>query len=87
MKNGTASSNHSIEELFKRESYLERRKLNDNSKLGLGFRINPVDMPSYFYLVLLKHQKKMEYGPRFEQEKEAYETYHAISSREDFKKC
>lgn len=79
-------TNGTMEDLFNRESYLDQKKLNDDSKLGLGFRINNIDNLPYFYLVLLRHERRIEYGPKFEKEEDAYETYDAISSTADFER-
>ncbi|MEK6843962.1 MAG: hypothetical protein AABX83_00900 [Nanoarchaeota archaeon] len=79
--------NRIIENLFNRESCLDQKRLSDESRLGLGLQINPVDNPSYFYLILLKHEKRIEYGPKFEDKKQAYDAYQSISSTADFRRC
>ena len=73
-----------IEELFERESFLGIKELEDDSKLGLGFKINPVDIPSYYYLTLLRNNQRIDYNKISEEEKEAYRIYNKISSISDF---
>ena len=73
-----------IEELFERESFLGIKELEDNLRLGLGFKINPVDIPSYYYLTLLRNNQRIDYNKISEEEKEAYRIYNKISSISDF---
>ena len=79
-----------IKAIFKQESGLASKVLEDGSELGLGFEASKKDINDpikfSYNLVLLDSEWNMRHGPKFENENEAKRTYRAISSKGDFEK-